>query len=277
MSTVISPTTPPVISLSLTGPSDGESANAASVNSPFAAIQNDVEALRQLTYGGGVQRRVTCGSNTSLIVQPLGAVVVTEAGIWTVLSHTVSTTLSPVALTGGLTNSTQYWVYAYDDAGSLNFTASVNASDLGLRYQTGNTDYFYVTTFFTDSSGNVIRYTQSDNYFSFNSRYPVGAGVKGNHVLDNASTVGPTTTSVSACVPSQARAFSVQARCGSSAVSDTYDIWQTGVSETSLKISQDSTIITGKTTLTTIGGLSFAWSVQGGVGLLNVDVEEFWL
>lgn len=181
MSTTLTPATPPTIPTSLTGPADTEACNAASVNNPFQSCLNGVEGMRQMAYGGGVKRRVTCTSGTNMVIQPLGAVLVTVGGVWEVLSNfTTASTINPTTLAGGsFANSTRYYVYAYDSGGgTLAFAVSTSAPDAGLRYMSGDTTKFFVTTFLTSSSGTIYPYTQVDGYYSLHmaatvNNYPV--------------------------------------------------------------------------------------------------------
>ncbi|TXH42604.1 MAG: hypothetical protein E6Q97_35405, partial [Desulfurellales bacterium] len=112
MSTPITPVSPTQLVQTFNAPADGDIANAASVNVAFQSLENSVEALRFLTYGGGFYPRVKATSNTVMTIQPLGAVVVKQAGIWTAVPHTVATTINPLALAGGaFAANTRYYVY----------------------------------------------------------------------------------------------------------------------------------------------------------------------
>lgn len=169
MPTPISPAIPPTIPQSLTGPADGEVANALSVNSTFQDIENGIESFRQLTYGGGLRRRVTCTSNTSMTVQPLGAIVTKDAGVWSVISHVTPSIISPTAITGGLVASTRYWVYAYNNGGSVGFMATTTGPDAGLRYANGDESKQFVSTFYVNASSTVVTYTQNDAIYNYNA------------------------------------------------------------------------------------------------------------
>jgi hypothetical protein len=79
-------------------------------------------------------------------------------------------------LSGGLVAATRYWVYAYENAGALAFAVSTTAPDAGLRYMTGNEAYYYVSTFYTDNTPDVITYTQSDNEYTYTVLSTVGGG-----------------------------------------------------------------------------------------------------
>ena len=102
MPTNIVPNAIPSIVTTLPAPNDGEIANSASLTQFVTPLTDDSEAFRLLTYGGGVRRKVTVASNTSMSVYPLGAVVLQTGGVWKVYAHTVTSALDPTAMAGGV-------------------------------------------------------------------------------------------------------------------------------------------------------------------------------
>ena len=182
--TAIVPSVPTQIVQTFTAPTDGTIANAASVNVAFQALEDSAEALRYLTYGGGLRRRVVGTSSTSMTIQPLGAVVVLVAGVWTVVPHTVATTINPQTLAGGaFAASTRYYVYVNVVAGAIVWSVSTTAPDVGLRYKSGDEQYQFISTFRTDSFLALIPYTQDDNVYTYTGLTIPGA-VDGNLVLN---------------------------------------------------------------------------------------------
>lgn len=168
MPTTITPITPPPIALSFNGPADGELATAASVNAPFQVLENSVEALRLLTYGGGFDVSVVATSDTSMSIAPLGAVVVQVAGVWKVYQHSLTSSIDPLALIGGaFAASTRYYVYAYVNAGVLSFQVSTTAPDTGHRYKAGDEQYQFITTFCTTSGSTLIPYRQIGRKYTY--------------------------------------------------------------------------------------------------------------
>jgi len=201
MPTNIVPNAIPSIVTTLPAPNDGEIANSASLTQFVTPLTDDSEAFRLLTYGGGMRRKVTVASNTSMSVYPLGAVVLQTGGVWKAYAHTVTSALNPTTMAGGvLAASTRYWVYAYDNAGALGFTVSVTAPDAGLRYMSGNTAYWYVSTFITSGASDILLYTQDDN------NYELVPSVD-TEVLTAGSAMAVTAITTTAVVPSQAVSF----------------------------------------------------------------------
>ncbi len=204
MTTNIVPASPPTITTSLDIPSDGEVANSLSLQLFAEPLNTDVEAFRQLTYGGGLRRRVVCTSNTVMTVQPYGGIVVlSSTGEWIVFQAIGSAIpLNPTTLTGGLVANTRYWVYIYESGGVAAYTASTTGPDLGLKYKNGDEKYFYLTTFYTDTVGNVFPYVQSDNVYRYSDVYAAGAA-NDLQVLSAGAATAPTTVTYGNTVPSQ--------------------------------------------------------------------------
>jgi hypothetical protein len=199
MPTNIVPNAIPSIVTTLPAPKDGEIANSASLTQFVTPLVDDSEAFRLLTYGGGMRRKTAAISDTSLTVYPLGAVVIQVGGIWKAYAHTVATTLNPTTLAGGaLAASTGYWLYAYDNAGALDFAASATAPDSGYRYKSGNTGYWFVGYFSTNGLGNVIVHVQNDLEFRY---------VSGPVILTAGSALGITALTITPYVPAQASSF----------------------------------------------------------------------
>lgn len=267
--TVISPVIPPTIALTLDIPSDGDVANSLSIQQFVQPIMTTIEGFRELTYGGGIRRRVLCSSNTVLTIQPLGAVVVTEAGEWTVLEHNSASTVSPVTITGGLVASTRYWVYAYDDAGAINFTASTTGPDVGMRYMTGNTDYAYVSTFYTDTVPNVLTYTQIDDYFKY-----LNFGAGANRVLIAGSAVVGTAVSLAGPVPPQALAVDFKAGWSSAA-----DLATVRVTTTNSPILEQDTNVAGNAFFghSLADGLQVEYIMSTGASALTLWISAFYI
>lgn len=203
MPTNIVPNAIPSLITTLPIPNDGELANSASLSQFVTPLTDDVEGYRKLTYGGGLRRKVVCDSNTNMVISPLGAVVILVGGVWKVYTHTTASTVDPTVMSGGLAASTAYWVYAYDNAGTLDFTVSATAPDTGYRYMSGNGGYFFVSYFSTDGLSNVVKYNQNDLEFRF--------GPSGPTVLTGGSAMAVTNIATAPYVPTQATSLRYKA------------------------------------------------------------------
>lgn len=185
MTLPITPAGAPVFPSTQNSPANGDPLDATQlrndIETPFL---DGIEGARLLLYGGGFRRRVSATSNTVMVIQPLGAVMVKVAGQWQVVTHTVATTINPQTLAGGaFAASTRYYVYVNVVAGAIVWSVSTTAPDAGLRYKTGDEQYQFITTFFTDSSNNMLLYSQEDSEYLYSD---AGAytGVDGNQLMD---------------------------------------------------------------------------------------------
>lgn len=239
MSTTITPNAVPTITTSLPFPNDGEIANSASLTQFGTPLVDDLEAFRLLTYGGGMRRKVTCTGNTAMTIFPLGAVVVKSGGLWKTFTHTTSSAVDPTALAGGaIAASTRYWIYAYDNAGTLAFTASTTGPDSGLRYMTGNASYFFVSTFYVNGASNILKYSQSDAEYMYSEPTAATALL----VNGNATTLTGVNV-VGAAIPSQATRFKYMSYALSTVANRNYTISGPGTAYSTLSVSVDTGII----------------------------------
>lgn len=158
-----------------------------------------IAAVSLSACGGNVptmetHRRVVGRNSTTMPVYPIGTVTLQSAGVWKEFNHLTTTVLDPTAMTGGLSPSTRYWLYAIDDAGAIGFEVSTTGPEEGLRYMQGDSSRFYVSMFCTTSLGNLMPYAQTDN------EYTLAAA----NVLLNGNAMVTTPIPVTSCVPPQA-------------------------------------------------------------------------
>lgn len=267
MATPIVPNANPSIVTTLPAPNDGDLANSASLLQFVTPLVDDVEAYRLLTYGGGMRRKVIGQNSTTMTIYPLGAVVVRVGGVWKVYAHTVSTLVDPTALAGGaLAADTRYWVYAYDNAGALDFTVSTTGPDAGFRYMTGNAAYFLVSTFHTDPGAFLVSYSQNDLQFSFSTSQPI---------LNAGSSVAPVAIPLGVVFPGQATTIGYRAQINTTAAGRYADIIQGGYVKTRL-IDNGTTDVymQGNMDISVAGG-TLTYLVSNGAVQLTVYPEGF--
>ena len=168
MPTVITPNATPSFPIPGTGfnaPANGETCDANSVLVAFQALEDGVECSRLAAYGRKLQptyqitTATSTGAGASVLIQPLGPVALTSGGQWFVKQHLLSSTKVLKTMNGGvsLTTKTRYYIYAFINAGVLDFTVSTTEPGSTGQYMkllatTSNTDYAYVGTFLTDPS-----------------------------------------------------------------------------------------------------------------------------
>lgn len=280
MPATLTPAPSPTFPATLTAPINGENLDAAQEQVLDQALLDGNAAARLLMYGGGVLRRVRCSSNTVMVVQPLGAVVATLAGVWTVIPWTTgAATINPSVLSGGLAASTRYWVYATAvlSTGIPVFVVSTNAPDIGLKYSSATTDQMYVSTFYVNAGGTIIRYTQSDGDYTYFNYPAFGGGASANLILDTSVMVGSTTVPYGNLVPSQASAAKLKCHLTGGAGPEVATILGTGIG-TALNLTAAATQTAGDyIEMSTVLASSFDYTLAAGTGTLSVLINGFTL
>jgi hypothetical protein len=269
MASPIVPNAIPSIVTTLPAPNDGDLANSTSLTQFVTPLVDDVEAYRLLTYGGGMRRRVVGQNSTTMTIYPLGAVVLRTGGTWKAYAHTVSTSVNPTNLAGGaLAASTRYWIYAYDNAGALDFTAVTTGPDANFRYMTGNTAYFFVSTFDTDPGGFLVAYSQTDLKFSVSTSQPI---------LNAGSSLVTVAIPLGVSFPTQATRIEYRAQINATAASRYADIIEGGYIKTRLiDGGVVETYAQGWIDRSAAGG-TLSYQVSDAAVQLTVYPEGFWL
>ena len=267
MFTAITPASPTQIVQTFNAPADGDIANAASVNVAFQSLENSVEALRFLTYGGGFHARVIGVNDNTMVIQPLGAVVVKVAGIWTAVPHTVATTIDPEALAGGaFAVATRYYVYANVVAGSIVWSVSTTAPDVGLRYKAGDEQYQFITTFVTAPAvAALFPYSQSGTSYVY--------GSSGLTQLNAGNAVGSTNIPLNYAIPSNARTAKLFARSNGTNAGHAANVTVPTFGGTIFTLIDDGTRAQFEISLSQ--GASFDYSVSNAAMTFTVDAFGF--
>jgi hypothetical protein len=145
---------------------DGDNGNATNFNRPLEPLLDARAFVRSLAPGMLLWRGLfavdTGGSNSSFTVRfsPIEAVVLPDgSGTLYVFEGTAAeTTIGASKVEGSvnLSNSTWYYVYAFRNAGSLDYLISTTAPDVYLTFRNGAQTHRYIGCFVTDSSGAPI-------------------------------------------------------------------------------------------------------------------------
>lgn len=111
-----------------------------------------------------------------------------------------------LALTG-LSASTWYYVYGFNNGGVIGLEASLTTPDGALRFSSGSGTRVYLGCFRTDTAGRAIPMVQNGRRYTFRSGY---SGISGTPLQlgDSAGTAGHTI--VSALVPAHVRVIRVR-------------------------------------------------------------------
>lgn len=133
-----------------------------------------------------------------------------STGVWTALNHNAATPFDIVANQGGsLTPDTMYFIYAYENAGVIAFTASITAPTAELLYKYDGVSapdpkYAFITTVFADDAGNPLKFTHTGRKYMYTDRTNDGGGTDGNLTLDAGHATVQTTISFVGALPSYA-------------------------------------------------------------------------
>ena len=202
----ITPSGAPLFPSTQNSPANGDPLDATQLRNDIEVpFLDGIEGARLLLYGGGFYPRVKATSNTVMVIQPMGAVIAKVGTDWQVVAHTVATTIDPQTLAGGaFAANTRYYVYVNLFAGVITWSVSTTAPDAGYRYKTGDEQYQFVTTFYTDTGPNLIPYTQSGKTYLTKKFSPATVQLSGGN-----ATV-PTAVSFSAYVPTNASSVLLQ-------------------------------------------------------------------
>ncbi len=194
------PSFPPTIA----PPYDGDPLSATQLRvDDLTPLQNGIEAARLLLNGGGIKRRIQCAANNIMLIRGM-PVIAKLAGAWTVVNLATGI-VDPGTLSGGLANSTRYWVYAKIDTGpAVSIIVTTDGPDATLNYRTGDESSMWLSTFVTDGSGSIIPYVQSDLDFVY-------AATSDTALVSGSATVA-TTVSLNYIIPQQATMFSYLAK-----------------------------------------------------------------
>lgn len=214
--TTITPASPLTWPANLAVPTPGDNIKAAvapgAVRPAYQALLNAAASAQARTYGRPSQIQIEGESNTSLVIYPVGAFTILDAGVWKTYTNTdntsvatgaSATTVDPVALTGGLTANSRYWVYLKKPTGADPFDVLIERQvgagtfpDRNLSYRAADQSATLISTFYVDHAGDILPYRQNDGRFSYSTRTLAGGGVRGNLILDAGHAVGATTVAL---------------------------------------------------------------------------------
>lgn len=197
----VTPVAPFVLPTTISVPQNTEACDATQLRVDVEEpLIGGVAGLRAAARGNGFRRRVLCTSNTVLTIYPLGAVVALVGTDLKVAPHITATTIDPSVLVV-LAANTRYYIYADLIAGAPTFTVSTSVPDTALRYKAGDEQFVLISTFYTNSSGNIIPYTQDDGEYIYDTRNGLGGGAVGNLQLDGGVSTMIATVSLNDAVP----------------------------------------------------------------------------
>lgn len=169
----------PTLVTSITIPVDGDSATANSVNVSSKALF-DMQAFLLQTYGQQQQSTspIKCYTLVDrVVVSPIPLVIMTEAAIWKSYFKTTDTAILSSKVEGGggvFAHNVWYYLYAFSNAGSLDFQYSLTPPDSYNLYKNDGTFAFkYITAVRSTNTGQLLDLNKYGN--SINSYNPIGS------------------------------------------------------------------------------------------------------
>lgn len=169
----------PTLVTSITIPVDGDSATANSVNVSSKALF-DMQAFLLQTYGQQQQSTspIKCYTLVDRVVlSPIPLVIMTETAIWKSYFKTTDTAILSSKVEGGggvFAHNVWYYLYAFSNAGSLDFQYSLTPPDSYNLYKNDGTFAFkYITAVRSDNSGQLLDLNKYGN--SINSYNLIGS------------------------------------------------------------------------------------------------------
>ena len=214
MTTPINPASPPTWPLTLTGPSDGETATSSTVNGPFQSLIDASESARLINYGQ-TRRYMNIDGAGNLSVGPLVAVTLKTGGDWQTYTNSVPLTKA----LAGLAADTLYNVYVYYSAG-LQLQVSTDPVDDYRLYKDGDEGYAFVGYVLTDNTAVTVAASCNGTtytYFALN-------GIGGNSVLGFGGATAITSVPLTSCVPLYAQSASIFAATQLNSASGRFEI-----------------------------------------------------
>ena len=150
-------------------PATGEARTAASVQTPFQELTNrsawTKDALNGLLVGGRVLYSDSSGSATDVFVSPITRLVLGSR----VLS---SASAMEAPLPGGaLAAETWYYVYAYDNSGTLALETSTTAPDSALVFKSSTTTHRYLGCLRTSTAAAVLPFRSVGGRYSYRASW----------------------------------------------------------------------------------------------------------
>lgn len=148
----------------LTRAVDGEKAGMDSGPAPLGPILEELVKRAELAKDGvwnhinwsGELEMAAGGSNSSftLTIGAIASLVLYNGTRYKTFAYAGGTIgASKISGGGNLANSTRYYVYAYDNAGSLDFQIATDGPNANRSTKNASSQYRYLGTFLTNSSG----------------------------------------------------------------------------------------------------------------------------
>lgn len=152
----------PAYTSSITIPSDGDLASAASVNNPTKSEADMdyfiLQAVGNITQGSPIT--LYSDDLATINVSPISLAIVTETGLYTAVSTNATQNIGVAQLETGVNyvSSTWYYIYIYSVAGVAAFQISTTPPDTYRQYKATSTSHKYIGSFKTNGGSQIVRF-----------------------------------------------------------------------------------------------------------------------
>jgi hypothetical protein len=278
--------TPVLDAGAVTVPDSGDARTAASVGTPFQTLANRVgfaaNTVASRIAWADEMSMAPGGSNSSfsLTIGAIQAISLARSdGSYRSYSANAATIgASKIEGGGNLANSTWYYVYAYDNAGAVDYLISTTAPRASRVYRNsvdGN-QYRYLGCFVTDSSGAPVPFRMHRGRYTFR----LSSAANTTRVLNSGTAqASATDVSLAAWIPSHARVARVQAIVTSSGGATLMILLTKGDADVSWRQqSADGTTTYGETDIETDSSrvIQYTYNLGGGTGNASIRVAGFY-
>lgn len=190
----------PNYTTSVTIPTDGDLAAAASVN-PATQSEADMDYFLLRAIGEQPSSTSSIGlysvNGADIYIGPISNIIVMENGIYKTLSLGALSLINKAQLGGGLLNypaNTWLYIYAFSNAGIVDFTIVTSPPDGAKLYQQGTDTFKYIGCFKTDGAALVIPFHMQRGIYTYLQSVNGGGGNNTMETIINTSAYVPPTS-----------------------------------------------------------------------------------
>lgn len=189
----------------INGMDSGDNPLGPLLTEAFSRAELGKDAVWGQINGGRGLEMAAGGSNSSftLTIAAFSCLATYNGTKWKTFAYAGGTIgASKVSPAGNLANSTVYYVYAYNNGGSLDFQITTDVPNANLRFKNASSQYVYVGWFVTDSAGAPLPFIMRNGHY----RFLFGALTSSSaHRVITAGNATSFTAVTVACVPAHAR------------------------------------------------------------------------
>lgn len=215
----------------INGMDSGDNPLGPLLTEAFSRAELAKDAAWGMLNGGRGLEMAAGGSNSSftLTISAFSSLITYNGTKWKTFAYAGGTIgASKVSPAGNLANSTLYYVYAYNNAGSLDFQITTDVPNANLRFKNASSQYVYLGWFVTDTAGAPLPFLMRDGRYRF--LFGGLASTSVHRVLSGGNATSFTAVSLATLVPSHIRLVRLHAEFLGGAVGRALYLRATGTS-----------------------------------------------